>query len=453
MSEFWSNGCTHDFRLRRAVFLRLLLLLALLAGFFAPVNAQIGDKVAVLWIDPLRNIREVSTRRGILNILTKAKASGFEAVAFGVKTISGHVLYRSKTAPRLLEWEQFRLPLDFDPIQLFLEESHRRGLQFYAVYPVFSEGHMLQRVGPVYDDHSDWQASVYVVENETPQIMPITQWAQGPVAFANPLNRDVQNYEVSMVAEFLQNYSVDGIILDKLRFSGLESDFSDESRRQFETFLGGQKVDWWPEDIFEWQFLNEAWQPVPGQLFTQWVEFRSQTIQSFVNRITMAIQAMDPTLPIGNFVGSWYPTYYEYGVNWASETNVPEENWATSEYNKTAIAEKFSYSVVGCFFPRVTMEDTERVGADWWMSVEGGAITATEVINKVTPVYAAILVEQFKDAPEKLKAAMTMARKLTDGLHLADVSQIEKYKYWDEIKSILISGASESSDKRSTRTE
>ena len=105
----------------------------MLAGFFAPVNAQIGDKVAVLWIDPLRNIREVSTRRGILNILTKAKASGFEAVAFGVKTISGHVLYRSKTAPRLLEWEQFRLPLDFDPIQLFLEESHRRGLQFYAV--------------------------------------------------------------------------------------------------------------------------------------------------------------------------------------------------------------------------------------------------------------------------------------------------------------------------------
>jgi len=125
-------------------------------------------------------------------------------------------------------------------------------------------------------------------------------------------------------------------------------------------------------------------------------------------------------------VGAWYPTYYEYGVNWASETNVPEEDWASSNYPKTALAEIFDYLVVGCFFPRITMEEAENVDAEWWMSVEGSSIIAREVVGEASPVHASLLVEQFKSNADTFKKALRTAMNLNDGLYVYDFSQIEK---------------------------
>ncbi|MCH8981339.1 hypothetical protein IH922_04900 [candidate division KSB1 bacterium] len=140
---------------------------------------------------------------------------------------------------------------------------------------------------------------------------------------------------------------------------------------------------------------------------------------------------------MANFVGAWYPTYYEYGVNWASETNVPEEDWASSDYSKTALAEIFDYLVVGCFFPRITMEEAENVDAEWWMSVEGSSIIAREVVGEASPIHASLLVEQFKSNADTFKKALRTAINLNDGLYVYDFSQIEKYKYWDELGDIL----------------
>ncbi len=410
-------------------------------------------KPSVLWCDPLLNIRTISTRGGILNIVRNAKANGFEGVTLGVKTITGEVVYESEVAPRLLEWNGYRVPLDFDLVRVFIEEARRQDLRVYAFFPVFAEGHMLERTGTVYTQHPDWQSSVYVVEDNQPVVVPITQWAYGPVAFANPHLQAVQDYEVKMILEFIQEYNVDGLILDKVRFSGIEADFSNASKQQFEAFLGGKKIDWWPEDVLEWQLVDGQWGPVPGPLFVQWVEFRAGAMKKFVNRLVDDIRKQDPTMPIGNFTGSWYPTYYEYGVNWASESNIPEEAWASRDYYKTAFAEQLSYSVVGCFYPRVTMNDAEKVGADWWMSVEGSSIVAMDVVNKATPVYGSVLAEQFRDNGNTFKQALQTALNLTDGLHVMDVSQIERYQYWDEIRSLLLGDAEADSPPRRQRPQ
>ncbi len=399
---------------------------------------QVAEKTAVLWCDPLMNIRRLGSRQTIVNVVRKARSAGFSAIALGVKTNTGEVIYESKVAPRLLDWQDYRVPLDFDAVQFFLQEAHRNGLQLYAVFPVFAGGEMLERKGIVYSKHSDWQTVVYAVDADEPKIMPITEWAMGPVAFLNPLLPEVQKHEIALITEFLEKYSgIDGLILDKVRFSGIEADFSDFSRKEFESYLGSGKLNWWPEDVYELQLVDDEWQVVPGEYYQSWIQFRAARMRQFYERIVQDIKKTDPSIPVGSFVGAWYPTYYEYGVNWASESNVPEEKWATSDYYKTAVAEKLSYLVVGCFFPRVTMEDAEKVGADWWMSVEGSAITANEVVNKVCPVYGAILVEEFKDSAEKFSAAVTTANKLTDGLYVYDLSEVEKYKYWDELGAVL----------------
>lgn len=418
---------------------KILYLFLFLFGITASVYPQ-GDKVVVLWCDPLLNIRDVSSRTGVASIINKAKNAGFDAIALGVKASTGEVIFPSKLAPRLLQWEGYAFPLDFDPVSAFLEEGRRQQVQIYAVFSVFSEGNVLTRRGLVYDQHPDWATQVYAVEQEQPKVMPMTQWVYGSTVFANPLLSEVQEYEIALVKEFLKAYSVDGIIFDKVRFAGIEADFSDFSRSQFEAYLAksGKRLQWWPDEVLQWNLRDGEWSVTPGLYYKEWIEFRAKTIQDFMRRLISMVRDSDPTLPIGNYVGGWYPTYYEYGVNWASENNLPEGEWASQDYYKTAVAGLFNYLIVGCYFPRITTADSENAGADWWMSVEGAAMISMDVVNNVCPVYAAILSDLYKTDSEKFKSALTTSLNLTNGLYVYDHSSIERYGLWDEISSILI---------------
>jgi uncharacterized lipoprotein YddW (UPF0748 family) len=399
---------------------------------------QEDQELAILWCDPLLNIKALGNRNTIIQILDKAQAAGFGGIALGVKALSGEVIFNSKLAPRLVEWEGNTIPLTFDPVQTFLRESKRRRLKIYAVFTVFSEGHMQMRRGPVYGDHPDWQTQVYVVDEDRPKILPITEWAYGTAAFVNPVLNEVQNYEIALLEEFLKNYKVDAIIFDRVRFNGIESDFSDFTKQRFQAYLGqNRKIQWWPLDVYELQLQNDEWVVVPGEFYQDWIEFRSKSIYAFYERLVTKIRDLYPTLPIGSFVGSWYPTYYEYGVNWASQNYIPDFEWAKRDYNKTAVADMLDYLVVGCYFPRTTIEEAEAVGAEWWMSIEGGSLISMEVVQNVRPVYATVWVEQYKDNKNKFKMALETALKLTNGLYVYDLSQIEKYKYWNVIGSVL----------------
>ncbi len=403
-----------------------------------PLPAQNAQKVAVLWVDPLLSLQEIGTRSGIVNILTRAKSAGIGAIALGVKTNIGATLYRSNLAPTLQEWEGKRVRFDIDPIEVFLEEGKKRQIQIYAVFPLFSEGHLVERLGPVFENRQNWQTEVYAVNNERPEIIPISEWAQGSYTFVNPLLPEVQQYELALVKEFLGRYSVDGLIFDKVQFAGIEADFSERSRALFAAFLGDRnQIQWWPKDVFEWRLVDEEWEPVPGPLFREWIQFRAQGMRDFLQRLVNEVNQLDPTLPIGLYVGAWYPTYYEYGLNWASEDNIVEEEWAPRQYYETAVAEMLNYLVVGCYFPRITTEESESVGAEWWMSVEGSALIAMEVVDQACPVYGSILVPLFGDDRERFKQALQTALAQTNGLYLYDLSAIMRYNYWDEIAGVL----------------
>ena len=57
--------------------------------------------------------------------------------------------------------------------------------------------------------------------------------------FLNPANDEVQKFVLQIIAD-LAKYDLDGIILDRCRYSdyNLMSDFSDDSRKKFEQFIG-----------------------------------------------------------------------------------------------------------------------------------------------------------------------------------------------------------------------
>lgn len=75
---------------------------------------------------------------------------------------------------------------------------------------------------------------------------------------------------------------LDGLMLDRVRYDGITADFSDLSRQKFEAYIG-QKVEKFPEDIFEWKKdENDKYYPERGKHFLKWIEWRTKNIYDFI---------------------------------------------------------------------------------------------------------------------------------------------------------------------------
>ena len=150
--------------------------------------------------------------------------------------------------------------------------------------------------------------------------VPIAQAAHEKIAcFVNALNPEPRRYELSVVREILTHYKIDGLVLDRCRYSNIYNDFSDVSRAAFARWLG-RPVRHWPEDVFAFS-PQPGNDPVHGPLFKLWLEFRAQVIRNFVAEVAQTVRTTRPDVTLGTYVGAWYPTYYGVGVNWGSEEN------------------------------------------------------------------------------------------------------------------------------------
>lgn len=67
----------------------------------------------------------------------------------------------------------------------------------------------------------------------------------------NPVRKDVRKFALSIVREIVKNYDVDAYALDYCRYPGDDSDFSIDSQKAFERYLG-KKIQNFPDDIFTW---------------------------------------------------------------------------------------------------------------------------------------------------------------------------------------------------------
>lgn len=119
-----------------------------------------GLQARIMWIDATANIDRYNTDEKIVQLVGEIASAGFNTIALDVKPISGHVLYPSKIAPKLTEWKGKFLPIDFDPVAVFVRECKKQGISLLFSMNAFSEGHTLMHVGPGYE-HPDWQTVLY----------------------------------------------------------------------------------------------------------------------------------------------------------------------------------------------------------------------------------------------------------------------------------------------------
>lgn len=229
---------------------------------FISIHPQINEIRAVWvatnhrldWPPPTFNI-DVQ-KKSLIEIFDSIKSKNLNTIYFQVRN-NGTVLFKSS-------YEPFSFYIDgkggmpYDPLQFAIEEAHKRGLAIHAwinVVQVFAGSEINVMNNP---EHIIQKKPEWVVEDEKENSK--SYWL-------NPGLPEVREYISNLIKELVENYDVDGVHLDYIRYPG--KNFNDDSTYQ----LYGNKI---PKD-----------------------EWRRKNITDLISLINKKIKAVKPNIQLG----------------------------------------------------------------------------------------------------------------------------------------------------------
>lgn len=251
--------------------------------------------------------------------------------------------------------------------------------------------------------------------------------------FVNPLHPEVRAYALGIIKEICANYKVDGVVLDRMRYPNLFTDFSDLTRQAFEQHLG-RKVDSWPTDILQRSPYGPD-DPIRGPLFKDWLRFRAQVMHDFLSDARKTVKSIKPNALLGIYVGSWYPVYYDVGVNWGSPANAADYEWWPEGYETTGYADEVDFMCTGCYYANPTRKDAIKAGDPEWMSVQAAAQESVNAVKDETFVYASLYLLQYHNQPRRLVKAINECLSSSQGCMLFDLVYARDYDWWQVLKA------------------
>lgn len=245
----------------------------------------------------------------------------------------------------------------------------------------------------------------------------------------NPHDPSVQERAIKFAEEIARNYAVDGILYDdRLRFGGLDSDFSPATRERFEKLVGKKLV--WPDDVFQFTFSTQLERGIkPGRYFDQWLVFRAQTLSNWVKKARARIEKSRPGTLLGVYAGSWYGDYQKYGNNYASSELEAGFPFLTRAYQETGFASQLDLLITGCYYPHGTVYQAVQEGGLPGRTVEAAGIQSNRLARDESWVYAGLMLATFEDKPDRLIPALQAAAATTQGVMIFDLSH-DIDRYW-----------------------
>ena len=363
---------------------------------FPDSPAKNKDKPRFIWIDAAANFSDfANNKENITRDLKLAKDVGFTDVVVDIRQENGDILFKSTVeGAQQVDWlpawvdknyiKVYRTA-SFDYLQEFIDRGHALGLRIHAGFNVMSGGKhtILGSHGLLFRDPSkkEWATYENLASGITNSLIRTNNTSAG-TRFFNPANEDVQNYIVALLKD-LAKYNLDGIVLDRMRFEGIQAGFSESNRHKFEAYLG-VTIPNYPADILPpgTTMIEVMKMETYPRYFKQWVEFRAKVIYDFMEKARDAVKETNPKIKFGAYVGGWYSDYYEFGVNWGSNKYNAElfHKWATPKFKNYGYAALMDQMIIGAY------AKPKNVYGDWEWSMQGFCKLAVEKIQNKCPL-------------------------------------------------------------------
>ena len=228
------------------------------------------DEFKGVWLRPTEK-----TEADIEKTLDKVKKAGIETI-FLETYYQGKTIFPSESLAKYGVQPQRPEFAGFDPLQIWVDEAHKRNLKIYIWFETFYAGNENPMNNPqnVINVYPKW-ANVTKMKYNSPT--PVASLSEHNGYFLDPANPEVQTYLLTLLEEIIKKYKPDGINLDYIRypqsisakFTGYDLSnwgYTEYARNEFKTASG---VD--PIDV---KYGTPQWDA--------WAQYRQNKVTSFV---------------------------------------------------------------------------------------------------------------------------------------------------------------------------
>ena len=200
----------------------------------------------------------------LVRILDNYQQANINTVIFQTR-VRAALLYPSKIEP----WElsltgKHGMSPGYDPLQFCIEECHKRGMELHAWIVCIPIGTKERQAG-------------YGASGLPKQHPELVKTAKGGEMFMVPGKPETADYIASICKEIVENYDVDGISLDYIRYPEYIYNFSDEELYPHSSSMS--KADWKRENITRIvRRVHDVVKPIKP-----WVKLSSSPIGKYAN--------------------------------------------------------------------------------------------------------------------------------------------------------------------------
>mgnify|MGYP002920700304 CR=1 FL=1 len=402
------------------------------------------EKPRYIWVDAAANFPDfANSKDNIRRDLTKAKETGFTDIVVDVRPTTGDVLFSTKVGhpvEYLGAWvngtyTQVKRTATWDYLAAFIEIGHSLGLRVHAALNTMVGGNRsFGGTGLLMRDPSkrSW-ATTYNLSTGLTNALD-----SGKDLFFNPAHPEVQDYLIALLKEVAAYEGLDGIFLDRCRYAGLQSDFSEETKAQFMDYMGILSLRW-PDDILpagaDYTAANKL--TTLPKYYKNFLEFRAKVIHDFVEKAAQTVHEVNPKIRFGAYVGGWYSSYYYSGVNWAHPNYDPKADgyyWAGSAYKNYGYADHCDFMFIGAY----AAADSIYGDTEWTM--EGFCKQAAGLLKGV-PFSGGPDIGNSTGFPDggqgdKMGDIVNVCiNNSTEGMFFFDLCHVKMFDYWKDIKN------------------
>lgn len=394
---------------------------------------EVTAKPRYIWIDASANFIEfANSKENIERDLQKAYDAGFTDIVVDVRPTNGDVLFNTNAVAQVTKLPTWKGGYHFhertetwDYLQAFIDAGHAIGLKVHAAMNTFTGGcnysYGLGQLGLAFRETNkkDWFTTIY----DNGALINVMDSSDDAYAtkFFNPANDEVQEFLLTLIRD-LAKYDLDGIFLDRCRFNNYKSDFSTVSKTKFEEYLGYSISDF-PASI------EKSYQK-------QWIAFRAKVIHDFIVKAREAVKSVNSNIQFGTYVGAWYSTYYQEGVNWASPNYKAsnEYSWASVEWNKYGYADHLDFMLLGAYAGVNSIYGTTEWTCQGFCQLAKGKLCGDVKFAGGPDVGNSTGYEnggQGAAVTKTIDACINVA----DGYFLFDMVHVRDYNYWSACKT------------------
>lgn len=250
-----------------------------LAGYRTAESRPVEGRV--MWVRPTE-----TTPEAINNTLDQLQTAGINIVM--VETVwQGYTIFPSDVAEAYGIEKQRPEMVGFDPLQVWIDGAHARGMELHPWVHTFYVGaeSVGDAVGPVLTAHPEWAA---VEREDVGEAGPQPSSREPGYFFIDPAIPEVREYVRSLFEEILTDYDVDGLHLDYIRYPVSEPwetaafSYSDYARSAFEAEHGVDPYLLTPADA----------------LWATWTQWREAQVTTFVESVREMQRTVAPDVQL-----------------------------------------------------------------------------------------------------------------------------------------------------------